>query len=141
MRLAVFGATGRTGKPLVEQALQAGHEVVALVRTPSKLAIQHPKLTVIQGDAMNPVNVDDTVQGSDAVISVIGQAKGAPRDTQTVAITNIIAAMNKYGIKRLVSLTGAGVDDRRDRPKFVHHLIKTALKLLSGHVLKDAENH
>jgi len=55
--------------------------------------------------------------------------------------TNIISAMEKYGIKRLVSLTGAGVDDSRDRPKLANHLIKTALKLMSGHVLKDAENH
>ncbi len=141
MRLAVFGATGRTGKPLVEQALQTGHEVVILVRTPSKLVIRNPKLTVIQGDAMNPVDVDKVVQGSDAVISVLGQSKDAPSDMQTVAITNIIAAMNKYGVKRLVSLTGAGVDDLHDRPKFANHLIKLALKLLSGHVLKDAENH
>jgi putative NADH-flavin reductase len=141
MKLAIFGATGRTGKPLVEQALQAGHEVVALVRTPSKLTIQHPKLTVIQGDALNPVDVDKVVQGSDAVISVIGQRKGAPRDTMTVAITNIIAAMNKYGVRRLVSLTGGGVDDPRDRPKFANRMIKLALKLMSGHVLKDAENH
>ena len=141
MKLAIFGATGRTGRPLVEQALQVGYEVVALVRTPSRLAVEHPKLMVIQGNVMNPADVDKVVQGCDAVISVIGQSKGAPRDTQTVAITNIIAAMNKYGVKRLVSLTGAGVDDPRDRPKFVHHLIKTALKLVSGHVLKDAENH
>lgn len=141
MKLAIFGATGRTGKPLVEQALKAGHEVVALVRTPSKLIIQHPKLTVLQGDAMNPADVDKVVQGSDAVISVLGQSKDSPRDMQTVAITNIIAAMNKYGIKRLVSLTGAGVDDPRDRPKFANHLIKLALKMMSGHVLKDAENH
>lgn len=141
MKLAVLGAAGRTGKPLVEQALQAGHEVVALVRTPSKLAVQNPKLMVIQGDAMNPLDVDKVVQGSDAVISVIGQTKGSPRNTQTVAMTNIIAAMNKYGVKRLVSLTGAGVDDPHDRPKFANHLIKLALKLLSGHVLRDAENH
>lgn len=141
MKLAIFGATGRTGKPLVEQALKAGHEVVVLVRTPSKLIIQHPKLTVLQGDAMNPADVDKVVQGSDAVISVLGQSKDSPRDMQTVAITNIIAAMNKYGIKRLVSLTGAGVDDPRDRPKFANHLIKLALKMMSGHVLKDAENH
>ena len=141
MRLAVFGTAGRTGKPLLEQALQAGYEVVALVRTPSKLPMQHPKLIVIQGDAMNPVDVDKVVQGSDAVISVIGQSKGAPRNTQTVAITNIIAAMNKYSVKRLVSLTGAGVDDPHDRPKFANHLIKLALRLLSGHVLKDAEDH
>lgn len=141
MKLAIFGATGRTGKPLVEQALKAGHEVVVLVRTPSKLIIQHPKLTVLQGDAMNPADVDKVVQGSDAVISVLGQSKDSPRDMQTVAITNMIAAMNKYGIKRLVSLTGAGVDDPRDRPKFANHLIKLALKMMSGHVLKDAENH
>src|SRR5690348_2739695 len=141
MKLAIFGATGRTGKPLLEQALQAGHEVVALVRTPSKLTIQHPKLTVIQGNAMNPADVDRVVQGSDAVISVIGQTKGSPRDTMTVAITNIIAAMNKYGVKRLVSLTGGGVDDPHDRPRFANHMIKLALKLMSGHVLKDAENH
>lgn len=141
MKLAIFGATGRSGKPVVEQALQAGHEVVALARTPSKLAIQNPKLTVIQGDAMNAADVDKVVQGSDAVISVIGQTKGSPRNTQTVAITNIIAAMNKYGVQRLVSLTGAGVDDPHDRPKFANHLIKLALKLLSGHVLQDAENH
>lgn len=141
MKLAIFGATGRTGKPLLNQALKAGHEVVALVRTPSKLTIQNPKLTVLEGDAMNPAEVDNVVQGSDAVISVLGQSKDSPRDMQTITITNIIAAMNKYGVKRLVSLTGAGVDDPRDRPKFVNHLIKMALKMMSGHVLKDAENH
>lgn len=140
MKLAIFGATGRTGKPLVEQALKAGHEVVALVRTPSKLTVQTP-IRVVQGDVLNSTDVDKVVQGSDAVISVIGQSKDSPRDMQTVAITNIIDAMNKYGVKRLVSLTGAGVDDSHDRPKFANHLIKMALKMMSGHLLKDAENH
>ncbi len=141
MKLAIFGATGRTGKPLVEQALQAGYEVVALARTSVKLAMQHPKLTNVQGDVLNQADVEKVVQGSDAVISVIGQRKDSPRDLQTIAITHIIAAMEKYGVKRLVSLTGAGVDDPHDRPKFANHLIKTALKLMSGHVLKDGENH
>lgn len=140
MKLAIFGATGRTGKPLVEQALKAGHEVVALVRTPSKLTVQTP-IRVVQGDVLNSTDVDKVVQGSDAVISVIGQSKDSPHDMQTVAITNIIDAMNKYGVKRLVSLTGAGVDDSHDRPKFANHLIKMALKMMSGHLLKDAENH
>ena len=118
MKLAVFGATGRTGKPLVEQALQAGHEVMALVRTPAKLALQSPRLTVVQGDVMNQAVVDKVVQGSDALISVIGQTKESPRNVQTVAITHIITAMNNYGIKRLVSLAGAGVDDPHDRLKW-----------------------
>lgn len=141
MKLAIFGATGRTGTPLVQQALAAGHEVIALVRTPSKLSIQHDKLTVIQGDAMNAVDIEKAVQGADAVLSVLGQSKDSPKDTQTVATKNIIAAMEKYGVKRLVSLTGAGVDAPEDRPKLSNHLIKFALKTLSGHVLQDGENH
>ena len=52
MKLAIFGATGRTGKPLVKQALEAGHEVVALVRTPAKMPLPSDRLTVVQGDSM-----------------------------------------------------------------------------------------
>jgi putative NADH-flavin reductase len=141
MKLAIFGATGRTGKPLVQRALEAGHEVVALVRTPAKLTLQNDKLTIIQGDAMNPNDVDKAVRGTEAVISVLGQSKESPHDMQTVATRNIIAAMEKYGIKRLVSLTGAGVDAPQDKPKLANHMIKFALKTLSGQVLKDGENH
>jgi putative NADH-flavin reductase len=141
MKLAIFGATGRTGIPLVKQALEAGHEVIVLVRTPGKLNIQNEHLQVIQGDAMNAGDVDKVVKGADAVISVLGQSKESPRDMQTVATENIVRAMNSYGVKRLISLTGAGVDAPQDKPKAINYLIKFALKTLSGHVLKDAEGH
>lgn len=141
MKLAIFGATGRTGRPLVEQALAAGHEVVALVRTSAKLPTQNSRLTVIQGDAMNASDVEKTVQGTDAVLSALGQTKDSPKDMQTVATRNIIAAMKKYDVRRLVSLTGAGVDAPQDQPKLVNHLIKFALKTLSGHALQDGINH
>jgi putative NADH-flavin reductase len=141
MKLAIFGATGRTGLPLVKQALEAGYEVVTLVRTPAKMPFEHDRLTLVQGDAMNPTDVEKVVQGTDAVISVLGHSKDSPRDLQAVATRNIVAAMQKYGVKRLVSLTGAGVEAPQDRPKLVNHLIKIALKLLSGDVLKDAEQH
>jgi uncharacterized protein YbjT (DUF2867 family) len=55
MRLAVFGATGGTGKQLVEQALAAGNQVVAFVRNPSKLNIRHEHLTIIQGELTDPM--------------------------------------------------------------------------------------
>jgi putative NADH-flavin reductase len=138
MRLAIFGATGRTGKPLLEQALNGGYEVVALARTPSNIGISHANLKVIQGDVMNPADVERTVQGTDAVISVLGHTQETPRTLLTVGMQRILAAMEKFGVKRLVSLTGAGVDDPHDKPKLVNHLIKTALKLMSGDVLKDS---
>lgn len=139
MKLTVFGANGRTGRPLVQQALDKGHEVVAFVRDPAKLPLQHERLTIMQGDAME--DVDPAVKGSDAVLSTIGQSKGSPKDLQTVATRNIVAAMEKYGVRRLVSLTGAGVDAPEDRPKLINHIIKFALKTLSGPVLQDALGH
>ncbi len=141
MKLAIFGATGRTGKPLVRQALEAGYEVVVLVRTPAKMPLQHDRLTVVQGDSIKASNVEKVVQGADAVISVLGQSKDSPKDLQTVSTRNIIAAMQKFGVKRLVSLTGAGVDAPQDRPRLFNHFIKFALKALSGQVLKDGEEH
>lgn len=141
MKIAIFGATGRTGKPLVQQALDAGYEVVALVRNPSKMSLSNEQLTIIQGDAMNLAEVEKAVQGTDAVISVLGRSKDSSKDMHTVAIRNIVTAMQKYGVKRLVSLTGAGVDAPQDKPKLFNHLIKIALKMMSGEVLKDAEQH
>jgi len=141
MKLAIFGASGRTGRPLVQQALDARHTITALVRTPTTFPIQHERLTIVQGDAMDPATVEKVVQGADAVLSVLGQTKNSPKDMQTVATKNIIAAMQKFGITRFVSLTGAGVDAPEDQPKLINHVIKFALKTMSGAVLKDAEQH
>ena len=139
MKLAIFGATGRTGMPLVKQALEAGYEVVALVRTTAKMPLEHQRLTLIQGDVLNPLDVEKTIQGTEAVVSVLGPSKGSPKDMLSRAMNTIVAAMQKYGVKRLVSLTGAGVAAPQDRPKLMNHLIKFALKTLSGDVLRDSE--
>lgn len=141
MRLAVFGATGGTGIPFVQQALDAGHEVVALVRAPSKLGVQHPRLTLVQGDVINAADVEKTVQGADAVVSMIGPGKTSPPDMMTMAARNIISAMKKCGVRRLVAMTGAGVASPEDKPKLLNHVIKFALKTLSPSVLKDSENY
>ena len=53
MRIAILGASGKTGKPLIEQALAAGHEVIAIVRTPEKLALNDPRVDTRKGDAFD----------------------------------------------------------------------------------------
>ncbi len=141
MKLAVFGATGRTGRPLVEQALERGHEVVAFVRDPSKLGVDHGRLAVTEGDVTDPAAVDRAVAGADAVLSVIGRGKDSPEGMQTAATENIVAAMQKHGVRRLVSLTGAGVRDPRDEPKLFDRGITALLRLLQREVLEDAEGH
>jgi putative NADH-flavin reductase len=141
MKLAIFGAAGRTGIPLVQQALEGGNDVVALVRAPSKLSIRNERLTVVQGDVAHLADVERAVQGADAVLGVLGHVKGSEPDILTQAIRNIITAMDKYDVKRLVSLSGASVYAPQDKPKLVNRLIKFYTMATTGSLLKDAEQH
>lgn len=139
MKFALFGATGRTGQALVEQALASGHNVVALVRTPSQRTLSHPKLSVLRANVLNQAEVEQGIQGTQAVIMVIGHSKTTPRNLLAVATQHILTAMQRQGIHRLICLTGAGVADSHDRPRLVNHLFTIALKRMAADVLSDSE--
>ncbi|MDQ3386877.1 MAG: NAD(P)H-binding protein, partial [Actinomycetota bacterium] len=106
MKIAIFGATGRTGRPMVEQALREGHEVTVSVRDPSKVSVRHDLLRVLKGDVLDAKAVDEAVAGQNAVLSALGHTKSSPKDVQTRGTENIVAAMKKHGVDRIVSLTG-----------------------------------
>lgn len=143
--IAVFGASGRTGKPFVNKALQAGYAVIALVRTPASFPITHPSLKIIQGDILKAAEVNKTIAGTDAVVSLIGHVNRSAADLQTTATRHIVAAMKKHGVKRLISLTGGGVPDPNDQPKLVDKLFVFVMKNLAGkatrETLDDAVQH
>ena len=141
MNVAIFGATGRTGRPLVKQALGRGYGVTAFARDPSRLGLSHERLVVVQGDVMDGAAVREAVSGQDAVVGALGHTKGSPKDVQTRGTANIVAAMEEYGVRRLVSLTGAGVGAEGDAPKFVDKVFGLLLKTLQRDVLEDAAGH
>ena len=141
MRLTIFGATGRTGRPLVEQALARGHHVVAFARDAASLDVSHDRLDVVEGDAYTGAGVREAVEGSDAVVSVLGQTSSGPDDLLTVAGDHILTAMRETDTPRLVTLVGAGVRTETDSPSLAGRVMGAALKLVSGEVLADAETH
>ena len=141
MRIAVFGATGRTGVPFVRQALDAGHEVVAHARTPSKLPFSDDRLTVVEGDVYTGDGVAETVEGTDAVVSLLGQSSDGPDDLLTVAGDHVTAAMAEHGVDRYVTLVGAGVREAGESPSFSGKVMGTLLRLVAREVLADAEEH
>ncbi len=141
MRLTIFGATGRTGRPLVAQALARGHHVVAFARDAASIDVSHDRLDVVEGDAYTGAGVREAVEGSDAVVSVLGQTASGPDDLLTVAGDHILAAMRETDTHRLVTLVGAGVRTETDSPSLAGRVMGAALKLLSGEVLADAETH
>ena len=139
MKIVIFGASGRTGLPLVQQALAAGHQVVAFVRDPSKLGSAHQNLTVVQGDVMSATAVANAVStDTDAVISVLAPVKGSPPDLLPIAVEHIVSAMRQRGVKRLIYMTGAGIEAPEDKPQFINHVIKFALKTLAAGVLAQS---
>ena len=77
MKLLIFGATGGTGRELLKQALDQGHNVTAYARNPAKMEeLQHPCLEVISGDVLDPPAVENAVAGHDTVFSTIGAGAG-----------------------------------------------------------------
>jgi putative NADH-flavin reductase len=141
MKLALLGATGRTGRHVANQALGLGHDVKALVRTPDKLQDLRSKVEVLSGDATNAADVERLVAGTDVVIFALGHDGRSSGDMQTVAIRNVLTAMKRHGVARLISLTGAGVIDDNDRPSLVGKLFGVALQLFAKKIHEDAVNH
>jgi putative NADH-flavin reductase len=110
MRLAVFGATGGTGRQLVEQALAQGHEVTAVVRDPARLPVEHSRLRVVQADVFDPASIKPALEGTDAVLSALGPPPPPRADDVTVcsrAVRSILQAMLDAGVRRIVVVSGA----------------------------------
>jgi hypothetical protein len=138
MKVVIFGAAGQTGKHLVRQALDAGHSVTAFVRDPAKLGVTHTNLRIVQGTSTDAAAVERAVEGQDAVISALGQVKPFQPGLMVQTATNIVNAMKKHGVKRLVYLTGAGVTTPKDPPSFAARVIVPLMKVVAGPMLEDS---
>lgn len=130
MRVIIFGPTGGVGQALVAQALDRGLEVTAFARTPSKLTVSHPRLTVVQGDVLDAAGVARATAGHDAVLVALGGSSLLRDDTNCSEGTrHILAAMNAQGVKRLVVCSSMGVGDSRQHiPAFVRLMLTKPLK-------------
>lgn len=141
-RIALMGATGQTGQKFLEIALNNGYEVQVLVRNKSKLKSSNPNLTVIEGDVLNSNDVDKAIYNAHIVVSLFGHVKDSPEWLQTNGTKNIIAAMQKNNVDRIISLSGGGLPfPAKDEPKFIDKMIRTIMKIVVPKVLNDAIAH
>ncbi|MBI1257560.1 MAG: NAD(P)H-binding protein [Chloroflexi bacterium] len=106
MKIVLYGATGMIGSSILREALSRGHEVTAVARDTSKLT-PADHMTAVKGDVLDTAGVAATVKGHDAVISAIN---APPEDPQVFvrAAQSLIAGLTQAGVKRLISVGGAG---------------------------------
>jgi putative NADH-flavin reductase len=122
-RVLIIGATGGTGRHLVTQALERGYAVTALVRDPSRLGIDHPRLTVVQGDVLDAGSVEAAMRGQEAVLSALGHKRFFyPTRILSEGTRNILRAMEAHGVPRLVCQTSLGIGDSAGRLGLVYTL-------------------
>jgi putative NADH-flavin reductase len=110
-RVAVLGATGGTGRLVVEAALRRGHPVTALARQPVDLAVRHAELRTVQGDVLGTGSCQQVVAGADGVVSALGI--GMHRHATTVysqGTSNLIRAMTAASVRRLVVVSTASIE-------------------------------
>ena len=108
VKLFVIGATGRTGREVVQQALARNHHVTAFVRSPENISSKNERLTVLKGDAMEENELFRAMQNHDAVVSTLGPREVfKPSSMLHDSALATTRAMNRSGVKRLVVLSAA----------------------------------
>jgi putative NADH-flavin reductase len=129
VNLLIFGATGGTGRALVERALDQGHLVTALARKPTALAMKHGDLTVARGNVLDYGSVEAAVKGKDAVLSALGTKVLRKNTILSDGTRNIIGAMEKLGVKRFICESSLGVGDSKGQLGFLYNYILIPLFL------------
>lgn len=136
MRVLILGATGRVGSLALARALAADHAVVALVRDPGRLDAG-PALTVLAGDVGDALAIHGAVRGVDAVIAAVGPRANTIEEERTLeaGMRNIVAAMADAGVRRLVALSGAGIDVPGDRKPWLDRVASRVVRRMARHVV------
>lgn len=137
MNLTIFGAGGRAGRELLRQALAAGHAATAFSRSAAGLGVEHPALRVVEGDVRDAEAVGRAVEGAQAVLSVLGPVRNAPDYAVSQGMQQLLAAMGRQGVRRLVASSGAGVGMEKDQPRAFHRVMEFLVRNLSRYVYED----
>lgn len=115
MKILLLGATGRTGKHIIKEAIKKRHKISAIVRNPEKL--KEFEIDVFQGTPYDYETVEKAIIGCGAVINTLNVSRKsdnpwapltAPKDLISKSASNALKAMKKYGIKRFVALGAIG---------------------------------
>ena len=137
-KVLVVGATGGTGRATIEALVKRGHRVTAFSRHAEELENSSDRVTLLNGDATDADDVERAVAGHDAVIITLGitenplrvrlfGAARTPLDVRSAGTRNVIAAMRKHGVRRLVVQSSYGVGETRGSLRWVERLFFSLL--------------
>jgi putative NADH-flavin reductase len=121
MKIALIGASGFVGSHVLQEALNRGHKVTAIIRHPEEIKVKHENLSVKKGDALKANEVSDLVKGHDAVISTYNPGWKNPDiyNEYLKGAQSIQEEVKKAGVKRLLVVGGGGSLEAAPGKQFV----------------------
>lgn len=139
MRILIIGGNGQTGRLVLDEALQRGHKVTALVRNPSSLPAKEG-LTIVKGTPVDPANVESAILAvpddiPTAVIVTLSGPKEKGTHVMADANENLTTAMKKHGVAKIVSMASFGVGSSYPNINFLMRFAISSTSL--GHQFKD----
>jgi len=141
MRVLVFGASGKTGREVVRQALARGFKVTAFVRETGRLPLAHANLRLVTGELSNTAAVAKVTAGQTAVISTLGVSTPLAHDQVVIdGVRTIARAAEHASVERLVYMSFIGVTSSRDAAGFLLKQLATTLlrREVADHEAKEA---
>lgn len=145
MQITVFGASGKVGRLVVEEALSRGYKVVAVVHKHNTFE-PTTNLRVVQGDVYNGADVAKAIKGSRVIVSCLGswgrKTKQGNRNVLTAAMLQILPAMKAQKIERIITLTGSGALAPSVKQGRAHRwFMRLMAPFPAGKVFRDGEQH
>lgn len=159
MKIAIIGATGGTGKKVVERALELGHEVIAVARRPEVIGPVE-RLTVRKGDVFDAASIAKAIVGAEVVISCVGPSSNvstgsfktgitnvkagmkvmaanfSPGTVMSEGIPNVIAACQQAGVNRIVMQSGINLTDGKELTVFNRFAVRI-MRRIFWRAIKD----
>jgi putative NADH-flavin reductase len=137
MNVLILGATGASGKLVTDKALAAGHDVTVYVRNPAKVSASGPALKVIEGQLADTAALVSAITGQDAVISLLGPSGRSSGTPYSSAMGEIVSAMERAGVRRLIATATPSDADPKDRSTLSFRLSIAMIKRFAGTAYVD----
>lgn len=137
MHLAIFGSTGPTGRALVAQALDRGHDVMAFARDPAAVDATSARLQAVRADVLDEASFDGVLNGVDAVLSAIGGHGRQPTTLYSEGAANIRDAMQQAGVRRFVGISALPVTPRTEFGPAERWIVIPVLSMFFGETYAD----
>ncbi|KKL35893.1 NmrA family protein [Burkholderia contaminans FFH2055] len=137
--IALFGATGPTGRHIIEEALKQGYTLSVYTRDAKKLASFAGRIEIVVGDLQDQSAIAKCVQGADAVISALGPNGLKVQGDKPVmhGLSNIIVAMQRAGVRRLIQISTAAYRDPKDSFALKPHAFALLFKVIARKGYED----